>query len=131
MEEYTKGIIGKRLRYLREKHGQEVSKVCNSLDIAYPTYKAWENGHKNPKPEALRELANYYNTTTDFLLGLTNAEEPIIDKLNMKKLLTTKKIDNVDLNEVTLMWGNHEITAAEAQQLNDLLEVFLRDKTKK
>ena len=65
-----------RLYELREKNDLKQIIVANELCIRQSTYSDYENGVINVPIEALIKLARYYNTSIDYLVGLTNDSKP-------------------------------------------------------
>lgn len=74
--------LGKRLRRLREAK-DEVERqagqprvtqaaVAGSLGVQPVTYAAWEKGLRAPGAQNLRALADYFDVTTDHILGRTS-----------------------------------------------------------
>ena len=62
------GINGKRLKALREQRGLYLQDVADFLGVTRQAYMKYENGEtKNPRK--LEQLANFFNVTTDYLLG--------------------------------------------------------------
>ena len=61
-----------RLKDLREDHDLSQQKVAEYLGMKQPQYSRYENGLRDIPTDILIKLAKLYNTTTDFLLGLTN-----------------------------------------------------------
>ena len=62
------GINGKRLRALREQRGLYLQDVADFLGVTRQAYMKYESGEtKNPRK--LEQLANFFNVTTDYLLG--------------------------------------------------------------
>ena len=68
--------IGVRVRHLREHKGLTQGDLANLLDMkTYTTIAKWEAGTNSPKGKDLKRLAEIFNVTTDYLLGLpTNVE---------------------------------------------------------
>lgn len=62
-------IIGK----LRLDAGETQQELADSLGVKRETVNQWENGTRQIKAEAIRKLAQHFNTSADFLLGLTKA----------------------------------------------------------
>ena len=60
-----------RIRDLREDHDLTQEQVANYLHIRQNTYSQYENGKRQLPLECLIALAKLYNTSTDYLLGLT------------------------------------------------------------
>lgn len=65
-----------RLRDLREDRDLTQQTVAEYLHIQQNTYSQYENGHRQIPVEALIRLAVYYDTSTDYLLGLTDETAP-------------------------------------------------------
>lgn len=61
-----------RLKDLREDKDLKQSEIAEVLNIKQNTYSQYENGQRQIPLEALIKLAKYYNTTTDYILGLTD-----------------------------------------------------------
>lgn len=65
-----------RLRDLREDHDIKQQTLADLLNCSQVTYSRYETGsHEIPLP-ALIQLADYYNTSVDYLLGLTDEIQP-------------------------------------------------------
>lgn len=65
-----------RLRDLREDRDLTQTEIANYLHIRQNTYSQYENGHRQIPLSLLIALAKYYNTSTDYLLGLTDIQAP-------------------------------------------------------
>ena len=59
-----------KLKQLRTDAGKNQIDIANHLGISVQSYSAYEAG-REPKYEYLVKLANYFNCTTDYLLGLS------------------------------------------------------------
>ena len=64
-----------RLKRLREDHDLYQKDIAKVLNMSQRGYSHYESG-KNIPNELLILLAQYYNTSTDYILGLTNIREP-------------------------------------------------------
>ncbi|MBQ8982920.1 MAG: helix-turn-helix transcriptional regulator [Lachnospiraceae bacterium] len=64
------------MRDLREDHDLTQAELGKILNISQRTYSYYEKGEHDIPPEILVKLALYYNTSIDYLLGLTNHKEP-------------------------------------------------------
>ena len=60
------------LRKIREDNDLTQEYVAAKLQIAQRTYSHYENGTRNIPTQMLVVLSNYYEVSTDYLLGLTN-----------------------------------------------------------
>lgn len=62
----------KRIRDLREDNDKTQQDVAKYLGMKQPQYYRYENGLRDIPSDILIALAKYYNTSTDYLLGLTD-----------------------------------------------------------
>lgn len=67
-------ILQQRLIGLRQKEGLYQRDVADQLHIDRSTYSYYEWGKTNPPLDILIKLARFYGITTDYLLGLNEAE---------------------------------------------------------
>ncbi len=61
-----------RIRDLREDSDLTQKEVADYLKIKQNTYSQYENGQRQLPLEYLIALAKFYDTSTDFILGLTD-----------------------------------------------------------
>lgn len=61
-----------RLRDLREDHDFSQKYVAEYLSMKQPQYSRYERGLRDVPTDILIKLAKLYNTSTDYILGLTN-----------------------------------------------------------
>ncbi len=61
-----------RIRDLREDRDLTQKQVADYLHIKQNTYSQYENGQRQLPLECLIALAKFYNTSTDYILGLTD-----------------------------------------------------------
>ena len=69
-----------RIRNLREDNDYKQIQLANYLCIKQSTYSDYENGIINIPIEAFIKLANYYHTSVDYLVGLTDNPSPFESK---------------------------------------------------
>lgn len=58
-----------RLKDMREDSDLSQQEIANILGIAQTIYSRYERGYQTIPVEHLIKLADYYNTSTDYLLG--------------------------------------------------------------
>lgn len=46
--------------------------IAQSVQIPLRTYQRYENGEREPNASAIIALANYFEVSTDYLLGITD-----------------------------------------------------------
>ncbi|GCL71752.1 XRE family transcriptional regulator [Paenibacillus naphthalenovorans] len=100
-------MFSERLSKLREKSGLTQKELANRLGIARTTYSGYESGKREPDHQTLQKIADFFDVSTDYLLGFK--EKDPVDKLieYLELELTdeeimermTFKIDNLTLSE--------------------------------
>ena len=61
-----------RLKDLREDADITQKEIASYLNIKQNTYSQYENGQRQLPIDALISLAKFYDTSTDYILGLTD-----------------------------------------------------------
>jgi len=95
----------KRLFDLREYADLSQKDLANKLGVTQQTYSLWEKGTKIIPLKHLNNLCNYYKTSMDYVLGLsnerTNSDIKEIKELN-KKLIGSRIKEIRESNKLTL-----------------------------
>ncbi len=65
----------KNVKNLRLQYGYTQQYVASKLNIKQNTYSQYETGAREISIDMLIALATFYNTSTDYVLGLTEEEE--------------------------------------------------------
>ena len=58
-----------RLKELRTKSGYKQEEICSLLGMKIGTYRNYEQGIREMNGETLIRFANYFNVSTDYILG--------------------------------------------------------------
>lgn len=74
-----------RIKELREDNDLTQQQIADYLEIDQSNYSKIEKGKQYLKDEILIKLANFYCTSIDYLLGLTNQKLPYPRANNNKK----------------------------------------------
>lgn len=62
-------MIGQTIRDLRKLKKMSQSELAKVVGVSQTTVTAWETGKAEPSSSAISSLADYFNVTTDYLLG--------------------------------------------------------------
>ncbi len=65
-----------RIRNLREDMDLTQTSLADYLNVSQRAYSRYENGERGISTEMLIKIADYYNTSTDYLLNRTDTKEP-------------------------------------------------------
>lgn len=77
-------VFSQRLKQLRKKSNMLQKDVANKLGITESAYGYYEQGRREPSNETLKQLANIFGVTTDYLLGIT--DDPILTEKDEKDI---------------------------------------------
>ena len=80
-----------RLRQLRQEKNLLQKDVAQAINVGRTTYVKYENGDSEPSMNILVKLANFFEVSTDYILGKTNNRN---EKIEIKNIfpITKKKI---------------------------------------
>ncbi|GAB4073228.1 helix-turn-helix transcriptional regulator [Barrientosiimonas marina] len=110
--------LGKRMKWLREKKDLKQNKVAETLGITAYQLSRYESGKSKPDPKLIASIANYYDVTTDYLLG-HNSQETAVDPEEDEKTAIINKIAK-DFPNADLMF--HDMANMDADQLQEVYE---------
>ena len=71
-----KDILSKRLKKCRDKTGLPQIKVATYCDITEKAYQNYELATHEPKVSILMRIAQFYDVSIDYLVGLTDDPTP-------------------------------------------------------
>ena len=94
-KKYDKANSILHLKRLRERSNNTQEDIADVLTIGRTAYNNYENGRRELKPDMLCALADYFKTTTDFILGRTedsgiSKHLPACDELGLSDEATAK-----------------------------------------
>lgn len=84
-----------RLRELREALGISMREAASRLNMPYTTYVNYEKGTREPNSETLIQLADFFNTSIDFLLGNPNIRGEYTLSSNIMPMPEMRKIPRI------------------------------------
>lgn len=82
------------LKNLRFKADKKQSEIADYLDISVQSYSAYENG-REPNYDNLIKLSEYFNVSTDYLLGISNLTFRIDDYELIANTISNINIENI------------------------------------
>jgi len=71
----TRTKFAERLESLRIKKATTQREIAEYLDIHERTYQMYEHDKREPSHETTIKIANYFNVSTDYLLGISDNPE--------------------------------------------------------
>lgn len=106
--------FAERLKFLRENKGLSQREFASEIGEIQQTVASWEKEKGSPSDDKKIRIANFFNTTLDYLLGRTDDPLPAPNYI-----LAAHRKDGID-----------ELPDEAQKQLDDYIE-FLRNKYKK
>ena len=64
-----------RIKDLRVEKGLTQKEIATALELKQPHYFRYESGERDLPTDLLIKIAVYYNTTTDYILGLSDSPQ--------------------------------------------------------
>ena len=64
-------LLGERICFLLDLRGMSKRELCEVLHIQPSTFSGYLSGKRQPSYETLMQIAEYFDTTCDYLLGYT------------------------------------------------------------
>ncbi len=78
---------GERIRELRKSRRITQTDLAKGVHVTQQTVTAWESGRAIPNANTLDSLADYFNVSSDYLLGRTDEPKSNEELTNNQKLV--------------------------------------------
>ena len=75
-----------RIRSLREDHDLTQKKIATILNMSQTGYSKYETGENDIPTRILINLSLYYDTSIDYLLGITDEPKPYARSKNLEDI---------------------------------------------
>nr|DAM47296.1 MAG TPA: repressor protein [Caudoviricetes sp.] len=109
-----------KIKELALKRGISLQKVAE--DLGYSINYLYTLKEKTPKSDRLQEIADYFNVSTDYLLGRT--DNPAIAKDTVTKTEIDLKKDAAE----SFFYDGHELNDEDLDLISSLLEARMRNR---
>lgn len=118
-------ILGERIKTSRISRGWTQEELAKKINTTKHVISNWERNKGNPDPNQITELANTFEISADYLLGLSNFPEPHFrDPFGQISLIPT--IDYSFINEST--WDLLKLLRSGISLTVDVNEIAPKDK---
>jgi transcriptional regulator with XRE-family HTH domain len=96
-------VFGKKLKELRKAHNMTQEDLCNAMvfldnngrAVTKQTISYYEAGKYEPSFDGLVGVAEYFNVSTEYLLGLSDYANPQHEELSQKKIFSDDAIKDL------------------------------------
>lgn len=82
-------VLGNVIRELRLASGLNQVEFARKLSVTKQTISNWENNNIQPSIDMLGKIADFFNVSTDYLLGRDN-----------KKMINVSKLSNEEIAHI-------------------------------
>lgn len=107
-----------RLRFLRSEKGEGLEKLAKYLNVTVQTISNYETEKRDMTPNTILKLAEYFNVSTDYLLGKSEIRNP-------------EQIDSDKIN-IGLSKNDYDLPTKEQQEkIEEFAKFVLKDNLKK
>lgn len=65
------------LKLLRQEYGISQQRLAEAIGVSQPSINKYENHNIEPEIEVLKRMADYFNTSIDFIVGHTDIRRRI------------------------------------------------------
>jgi len=104
-----------RLKELRNKFDKSQADMAEMMGITQQAYSNYEAGRREPDYKALTKLANFFNVTTDYLLGNNDNPMPLNKEtmptgiyFRLAKEAEALGLDEEDVENILKIYRKHE-----------------------
>ncbi|WP_237648705.1 helix-turn-helix domain-containing protein [Sediminibacillus terrae] len=108
-------MLGKRLRYLREREGLSQLSLAKKLQIPNQNISNYERGFRQPDYETLQKMADFFDVTTDYLLGRSDSYKKDKEEEDFQKFINDPELQH---------WYYEELPQSEEDQLRQLRKMW-------
>ena len=109
-----------KIKELAQKQGISLQKVAE--DLGYSINYLYTLKEKTPKSDRLQEIADYFNVSTDYLLGRT--DNPAIAKDDTIAGYTSDDLRKMAENAKT--FDGKPLTEEDIDAIQNIIEIYLR-----
>lgn len=108
--------MGDRIAELRSNAHMSQFQLAKVLGIGTSTLGMYETNKRKPSPKVLKHIADYFNVSTDYLLGRSN------NKKEKKGLSLDEAVDSV------MSFDGRPVTDHDRQMMKSLWKSYLENK---
>lgn len=110
-----------KIKELAQKRGISLQKVAE--DLGYSINYLYTLKEKTPKSDRLQEIADYFNVSTDYLLGRTD-NPAIADKEQF--FFEGKEVDVEELASTAMRFNGKPLNEEDKKAIQNIIEIYLR-----
>lgn len=121
--------LGQRLRTLRLEKNLRQEDLARELGISKSAIGMYERGEREPPLILLREIANFFSVSADYLLGRAQREATSFTHYRELEKPGTDGNLRTFLSRKDLHWDWIPLAKKELRAVRDLMEVVIRERS--
>lgn len=119
-------ILGKRIKKLREEAGLSQIELSKMLNISNTTLSQYETGQRIPSDDIKIKIAEFFNTTVDYLLGRTDQRDPDKPELPIEFDTPEEAMKFILEQNVIMGFGGFDINKMNDEEIIEFANELLR-----
>jgi transcriptional regulator with XRE-family HTH domain len=113
--------FGERLKLMRKKRNMSMQDLASKVGVAKSTYAGYEADYRQPSIESIVSLAKQLQTSTDYLLGLSENPNTKESDKNAHELLMAND----------LHWDGVPLTGDDLHAICAMLELVAKERSQR
>ena len=111
-----------KIKELCQKRGISINSLEETLGYSRNTIYSMKS--KKPNAERLQEIADYFNVSTDYLLGRT--DNPAIANSREQFFFEGKEVDVEELASTAMRFNGKPLSDEDKKAIQNIIEIYLR-----
>ena len=111
-----------KIKELAKKRGKALGQV--EEDLGYGRNTLYKIKNSTPNAERIAEIANYFNVSTDYLLGRT--DNPAIANTKEQFFFEGKEVDVEELASTAMRFNGKPLSDEDKKAIQNIIEIYLR-----
>lgn len=111
-----------KIKELADKHGISLMKL--EEDLGYSRNTLYKLKSQKPNAERISEIADYFNVSTDYLLGRT--DNPSIADSKEQFFFEGKEVDVEELASTAMRFNGKPLSDEDKKAIQNIIEIYLR-----
>lgn len=110
-------MLGNRLKNLRKEKKLLQKELAIELNLSQETISLYESNKREPDYATLQKIADFFNVTTDYLLGRTDIRESLSESTNNLQ-------DNITFEDLEMLKEIHKLSPESQHEIKKLIELY-------
>jgi len=104
------------LKLLRKEYGISQQRLADAIHVSQPSINKYENHNIEPEIDVLRRMADYFDTSVDYIIGHTE----------IRRRIEKTEVFHLNQAEADMLARYRSLTLAQKECINLTIETFLK-----